>query len=176
MLIALLALLAGATASPSVLPTSVPEPSIVVWKAKRQLQLFSAGTLLKIYRIGLGLNPVPRKSRQGDHATPEGAFYVCVKNPQSRYLLSLGISYPGPEDAVVGLQSGAITRAEYQRILGAARRKARPPWDTALGGEVFIHGRGSSADWTWGCIALDDPDIRELYDVIPLGTPVTIKP
>ena len=43
-----------------------------------------------------------------------------------------------------------------------------------LGGEIFIHGRGSGSDWTWGCIALDDPEMKELFDAIPVGTPVVI--
>ncbi len=44
------------------------------------------------------------------------------------------------------------------------------------GGEIFIHGRGSAADWTLGCVALDDPDVEELYAAVEVGTPVTIKP
>lgn len=31
-------------------------------------------------------------------------------------------------------------------------------------------------DWTLGCIALTNPDIRELYRFVPDGTPVTIQP
>ena len=51
-----------------------------------------------------------------------------------------------------------------------------PPWDTPLGGEIFIHGGGSGSDWTWGCVALDDDDVRELYRAVRVGTPVTIEP
>ena len=53
---------------------------------------------------------------------------------------------------------------------------ATPPWDTKLGGEVFVHGRGAKSDWTLGCIALDDSDIEELYRLVPVGTPITIHP
>lgn len=31
-------------------------------------------------------------------------------------------------------------------------------------------------DWTWGCIALRDQDIRELYTLLPMGTRVKIEP
>jgi murein L,D-transpeptidase YafK len=31
-------------------------------------------------------------------------------------------------------------------------------------------------DWTQGCAALFNPDIRELYEFIPVGTPITIVP
>ncbi len=51
-----------------------------------------------------------------------------------------------------------------------------PPWNTRLGGEIFIHGRGSGSDWTLGCVALDDADMKELYDAVSLGTPVIIHP
>jgi L,D-peptidoglycan transpeptidase YkuD (ErfK/YbiS/YcfS/YnhG family) len=60
--------------------------------------------------------------------------------------------------------------------MNALEAKARPPWDTPLGGEVFIHGRGSESDWTFGCVALDDADMKELFATIPKGTPVIIEP
>ncbi|HUS93395.1 MAG TPA: L,D-transpeptidase [Phycisphaerae bacterium] len=40
----------------------------------------------------------------------------------------------------------------------------------------MIHGCRADRDWTLGCIALDDDDIREVYPALPLGTPVTILP
>jgi murein L,D-transpeptidase YafK len=171
----LLALLAIASPAPR-LPETVVTPRVVVHKARRQLELYSGTTLLKTYRVGLGSNPVPPKEREGDRATPEGTYRVCVRNEKSQFLLSLGLSYPGPEDARRGLRQGLVTRAQHDAILEAARRKRTPPWNTALGGEIFIHGNGSSTDWTWGCIALDDPDIRELFRVVPIGTEVEIRP
>ena len=50
-----------------------------------------------------------------------------------------------------------------------------PPQKTALGGEVYIHGNGSQSDWTWGCVALDDKDIRELFDAVTVNTKVMIE-
>ncbi|HYJ87966.1 MAG TPA: hypothetical protein VEW46_18010 [Pyrinomonadaceae bacterium] len=46
------------------------------------------GSVVRIYQIGLGLNPVPDKIRQGDRATPEGEFYVFTKNNKSAFYLS----------------------------------------------------------------------------------------
>jgi lipoprotein-anchoring transpeptidase ErfK/SrfK len=40
----------------------------------------------------------------------------------------------------------------------------------------MIHGHGSGRDWTAGCVALDDRDVEELYNALPLGTPVRIVP
>ena len=151
------------------------EPAIIVTKRKRVLELYSAGRLIKTYRVGLGLSPVEDKVRAGDRRTPEGDFYICLKNPRSQFYLSLKLSYPNARHAERGLRDGLISREKYHQTLSALNRKRVPPQNTRLGGELFIHGNGSQSDWTWGCIALDDADMRELYDAIPVGTPVTIK-
>jgi murein L,D-transpeptidase YafK len=151
-------------------------PRIVVFKGKRRLELYSNGALVRTYKVGLGLNPVPDKQRQGDRATPEGDFYVFTRNDKSAFYLSLGISYPNAEDAARGLRDGLISIAQHDAIVRAIKRKATPPQNTALGGDIYIHGNGASSDWTWGCVALENEDIRELFGVVGVGTPVTIRP
>ena len=150
-------------------------PSIVVTKSKRLLQLYSAGKIVKEYRVGLGLSPVEEKVKAGDRRTPEGEFYICQKNSHSKFYLSLELSYPNKRHAERGLHDGLITRAQYNQIIGALERKRVPLQNTRLGGELFIHGNGSRSDWTWGCVALDDKDVKELFDAGPVGTPVTIE-
>lgn len=152
------------------------DPRIEVFKARRELLLYDGKRLIKTYRVALGTNPVPAKEREGDRATPEGAYFICDKNPRSKYHLSLGISYPGPHDARRGLAAGLISRAEHQAILDAHAGRTRPPWNTRLGGEVFVHGSGARSDWTLGCVALENEDIEELYHLIPVRTPITIRP
>ena len=151
-------------------------PRIVVLKSKRRLELYSDGALVRTYKVGLGLNPVPDKVRQGDRATPEGEFYVFTKNDKSAFYLSLGISYPNIEDAQRGLRDGLISRAQHDAIVKAIKRKATPPQHTALGGDIYIHGNGAGSDWTWGCVALENDDVKELFAAVPVGTAVTIKP
>ncbi|HJR08678.1 MAG TPA: L,D-transpeptidase [Pyrinomonadaceae bacterium] len=163
------------SASQSPLKLPLVNPQIVVSKSKRQLWLHAGGEVVRTYKIALGTNPVDDKVRQGDRSTPEGDFYVCVKNSRSNFYLSLGLSYPNIEDAERGLRDKIITRAVRDRIVRAIQNKQRPPWDTALGGEIFIHGGGTDSDWTWGCIALANPDIKELFDAVPMGTPVRIE-
>jgi murein L,D-transpeptidase YafK len=138
--------------------------------------LFSGDKLVRTYRIGLGLSPLGDKVRQGDRRTPEGDFYVFTKNEKSAFYLSLGISYPNAGHAERGLRDGLITKAQYFAIMQALRAGTAPPQNTRLGGDIYIHGNGSASDWTWGCVALDDPDIGELFSAIPLGTPVRIQP
>ncbi len=152
------------------------DPRIVVYKRERRLELYSDSKLVRIYRVGLGFNPVADKKKEGDGATPEGEFYVFIKNPKSAYYLSLGISYPNIEDAERGLHDRLITRAQYNRIVRAIKQRAGPPQYTPLGGLIYIHGNGAQSDWTWGCVALENEHIKELYDSVAGGTPVTIKP
>jgi len=154
----------------------IKNPRIVVYKKDRKLELYSDKTLVRTYRVGLGFNPVADKQREGDGATPEGDFYVFVKNNKSAYYLSLGVSYPNVEDAERGLRAGMITRAQYDAIVDAQRRKVAPPQYTKLGGLIYIHGHGASSDWTLGCVALENEHMKELFDSVAVGTPVTIKP
>lgn len=152
------------------------DPRIVVYKHERRLELYSDGKAVRTFRIGLGSNPIADKEREGDRATPEGEFYIFVKNPKSNFYLSLGISYPNLEDAERGLRDGLITRAQYNRIANAIKRRVGPPQYTPLGGLIYIHGNGAKSDWTWGCVALEDEHMKELYDSVEVGTPITIKP
>ena len=109
--------------SPLVLP--VEKPRIVVYKKERKLEFYSDQTLLRTYRIGLGFSPVADKQREGDGATPEGDFYVFVKNNKSAYYLSLGVSYPNAEDAERGLRDGLITKRSTMRLLKRFGRRLR---------------------------------------------------
>lgn len=171
----LLAVAAGGAAFANAAP-SIADTRIEVFKAARELRVYSGGVLRTTYRIGLGGEPVAPKRRQGDLATPEGRYVISHKNPRSRFYLSLGINYPNTADARRGLRDGLITQAQHERIAAAIRAQRPPPADTALGGDIFVHGNGSASDWTWGCIALDDADMKSLYDSIDVGTPITIHP
>ncbi|HWP52576.1 MAG TPA: L,D-transpeptidase [Pyrinomonadaceae bacterium] len=151
-------------------------PRIVVKKGERKLFLYSDDKLVRTYRIGLGLSPVGDKIRQGDRRTPEGDFYIFTKNDKSAFYLSLGISYPNAAHAERGLREGLITKAQYDAIKSALQAKKTPPQNTRLGGDIYIHGNGAGSDWTWGCVALEDRDVRELFQAIPVGTPVRIEP
>ncbi|HMJ26982.1 MAG TPA: L,D-transpeptidase family protein [Pyrinomonadaceae bacterium] len=160
--------------SPLKLPLT--KPSILIRKAQRQLLLFSEGRLVRTYHIGLGLSPTGDKVRQGDRRTPEGEFYIFTRNDKSAFYLSLGISYPNIAHADRGLRDGLITRAQHEAILRALRTKKTPPQNTRLGGDIYIHGNGAQSDWTWGCAALENSDMLELFKAVTVGTPVTIEP
>ncbi|WP_333712211.1 L,D-transpeptidase family protein [Yoonia sp.] len=128
---------------------------IQVFKEARVMQVMHETTLLKQYRFDLGFNPVGHKTQEGDGRTPEGAYLIDRKNPNSRFHLSLGISYPNRND------------------IAQARARGVDP-----GGDIFIHGTPSrwigQPDWTWGCIAVTNEEMDELYPMIDKGTKIFI--
>lgn len=157
-------------------PWPLPAPELRVFKARHAVELWSGSRRIAVYRAGLGHRGLGDKRREGDHLTPEGRFYVCVRNRQSAFHRFLGISYPEAGAAARGLAEGLLNRSQADAIRRAQDRKACPPWNTRLGGTVGLHGGGASSDWTWGCIALEDPEIEELWLACPLGTPVLVAP
>ncbi len=171
-------------AAPPVLPRDV---RVVIWKSQYTLTLYDGERPLKTYRavFGRGFRDGD-KERAGDRRTPEGTFFICTMRPSERFYKFMGLSYPDPGHAELGLQNGLITQRQYQQIRKAHDERQQPPWDTRLGGAVGIHGRvlasavgaakGPAANWTDGCIALENADIDEIYRFVSLGTPVTILP
>lgn len=148
--------MAGCSSGPRFLSYSGPQvTSIVVFKGQRKMQLMNFNSVLKSYRFELGFSPTGHKNVEGDGRTPEGQYWIDRRNPNSRFHLSLGISYPNERDREV------------------ARSLGMPP-----GGDIFIHGtpdpfRGED-DWTWGCIAVSNKEIEVIYSMVSDGTPIFI--
>jgi len=151
-------------------------PRLVITKSKRTLTVFDGAKRVKSFKMVLGFDPKGDKETEGDGRTPEGDFYVFTKNPESRFHLSLGVSYPGREDAERGLKQNLISADEYDEILAAIAEQRMPLQKTKLGGEIYIHGGGTASDWTDGCVALDNEQMTELFNAIPVGAKVTILP
>ncbi len=136
---------------------------IVVEKSARTMTLMQGAKVLKTYKVALSRKPVGAKEREGDHKVPEGEYVVDSKNSHSRFHLALHISYPNAADR------------EKARKVGV-----RP------GGNIEIHGLDSKyawvgglqrqVDWTDGCIAVTNPEIEEIWPMVPVGTPVEIRP
>ena len=148
---------------------------IIVEKEKRCLSTYDAeGRLLLRCRIALGSAPVGHKLREGDGKTPEGAYFVCLKREKGKYGLSLGLSYPSLTDAKNAVSDGRLDASLLYLFEEAERETKRPPWGTALGGEIYIHAGGSDRDWTAGCIALDEGDMAQLFALVDHGDRVEI--
>ncbi len=160
---------------------------IVIEKSANTLTLYKENRPFKRYRAAFGRGYLDGdKRKKGDMRTPEGDFYICTMNTSKRFYKFLGLSYPDSKHAEYGLQSGIISLNEYALIKKAIEKRQSPPWNTQLGGAVGIHGRMlvesttdqplAGGNWTYGCIALNNSDIDELYRIVSLGTPVTILP
>ncbi|MDD9900993.1 MAG: L,D-transpeptidase family protein [Alphaproteobacteria bacterium] len=138
---------------------------ILLTKSDRTMYLFNEdGDVIKRYNVSLGKDPVGHKVREGDGRTPEGRYIIDARNENSKYHLSLRISYPAKPDKA------------------RARRKGVNP-----GGDIFIHGLpngkewmtwkyNKKKDWTDGCIAVSNNEIKELWSIVPDGTPILILP
>ncbi len=147
---------------------------IRIEKSKRRL-IYISGTERREMTCALGALPEEPKTREGDGRTPEGDYFICLKK-RGKYGYSLGISYPSSLDAAYGFLRGDIDISTYRAIVSFIRAGHRPPWGTALGGEIYIHGGGTETDWTKGCIALADSDAEWLFERAIEGERVTIIP
>lgn len=132
---------------------------IVVSKNARQMYLLHHDKVLKAFDVQLGFTAEGHKQFEGDGKTPEGDYVIDRRNPNSRFHLSLGISYPNAED------------------IAFAEAAGKSP-----GGDIFIHGRpngkvvGLGPDWTAGCISVRNRHIEQVYAMVRDGTPIRINP
>jgi len=145
--------------------SSSPEKadSILVLKKDHVIELFSAGKVIRTYKIALGRGGLAPKQREGDALTPEGHYVIDARNESSHYHKALHVSYPNAQDR--------------ER---AARLGVSP------GDAIMIHGLPNGLgwlgathrmyDWTLGCVAVTDAEIDEIWRLVPVGTPVEIRP
>jgi len=149
---------------------------VIIRKRERTLCLMKQAQIILRAAVGLGRSPVGPKRREGDGKTPEGIYALCLVKPCGKYGRSLGLSYPNLNDAKAALEDGRIAPAAFHAISDALAAHQRPPWGTALGGEIYIHEGGAHADWTQGCIALNAEDMDVLFAHHTQITRVEIHP
>ena len=145
-----------------------PITLIRVFKAKRALELLHDDQVIKTYSMRLGFDPIGHKVKEGDGKTPEGRYVIDWRNPQSAFYKSLHISYPNEEDKAKAAALGV-----------------------SAGGDIMIHGSATTSqvnklpalmdyfprhDWTWGCIAVRNTDMDEIWLLVKNGTPIEIFP
>jgi len=136
---------------------------ILVVKSAHTLTLLSHGKPIKTYKVAQGSGGSGPKDHEGDRKTPEGTSIIDAKNTRTLWHLTMHISYPNATDKA---------RAAAEHL---------PP-----GGDIMIHGiikqyeylgaLQANSDWTFGCIALSNPEIDEVSRLVPIGTPIEIKP
>jgi murein L,D-transpeptidase YafK len=142
---------------------SVGADRVVVYKSERKLVLLSQGKEIRSYKVALGSEPVGPKTRHGDHRTPEGIYTLDSRNPNSHFYKAFHISYPNSKDIATANRLGV-----------------------SAGGDIMLHGLPKEYawvgkahtlhDWTDGCIAVTNEEMDELWKLVPVGTPIEIKP
>ncbi|EJC85701.1 hypothetical protein Rleg4DRAFT_7590 [Rhizobium leguminosarum bv. trifolii WSM2297] len=139
------------------LPPDAPQEQqadlIRVYKSERRMVLLKGDVPISTYRISLGqAADAGPKHQEGDEKTPEGRYEIDWRNPKSMAHLSLHISYPNPDD----------------------RRNAQshgfPPGWGLFGNTHRLW------DWTDGCIAVTNAEMRDIWARVPDHTPIDIMP
>lgn len=144
-------------------PLKAAVDSIVVYKSQREMHVYGKGKKRKTYIISLGSQPSGKKRSEGDYKTPEGRYTINDRNPNSIYHKNLGISYPNNDDRKYARGHNLQTGGDV-KIHGLPNQPKYPP-------EAYLH-----SDWTWGCIAVSNAEIDELYRHVSVGTPIVIFP
>lgn len=144
-------------------PAARMADSVLILKKDHVMELLADGKVIRTYKVALGQGGLARKERQGDGRTPEGHYVIDSRNPASEYHLALHVSYPNAED-----------------------RKRSAKLGVAPGGDIMIHGLPNGKgwvgaghlmyDWTLGCVAVTNDEIEEVWKLVPVGTPVEIRP
>lgn len=80
------------------------------------------------------------KLKEGDRQVPEGIYQIQSLNPNSNFHLSMQLNYPNEFD----------------------RRNAKADGRQNIGGDIFIHGKSTSA----GCLAMGDKVAEQLFILI----------
>ncbi|MBS7326838.1 MAG: L,D-transpeptidase family protein [Thiopseudomonas sp.] len=135
---------------------------LLVVKSEQKLHLLSQGQVIKSYRVSLGKQK-GAKQYEGDQRTPEGTYWINWRQHSQKYNLAMHISYPNVHD------------------LKRAYALQRP-----AGGMIMLHGTPSNDEypewyfhtlnWTDGCIALTNDDMREVWDMVQDNTLIEIRP
>ena len=151
--------------APSSLPVRPGQniDKVLVIKSARKLELISNGKPVKTYRISLGKQPKGPKVREGDKRTPEGIYWVDWRKKSDKFNLAMHINYPNISDAATARREG-LNPGSMIMIHGTPDSEDNP--------EELFH----TLDWTDGCIAMKNYEMREVWSLVKDGTLVEIRP
>lgn len=143
-----------------------PITEVKVYKSDRIVKLMHHDQDIRTYPMRLGFDPIGHKVKEGDGKTPEGRYILDWRNPNSAFYKSLHVSYPNQQDKSKANQLGV-----------------------SPGGDIMIHGSATRSqveklpslmtylprnDWTWGCIAVRNIDMDEIWKLVDDGTVISI--
>jgi lipoprotein-anchoring transpeptidase ErfK/SrfK len=160
---------AGAYDNSAGLVTENPSDWVVdAYKSQHRLEVYFKSHLYRTYHAVFGRSlAAGAKLWSGDRRTPEGNYLIISKHRSARFGWFLHINYPNEQDHERFEQSRAA------HLIPASANE---------GGQIGIHGTDSpylniaDIDWTTGCISVDNADISELAQLLPVGALVIINP
>ena len=142
---------------------------IIVDKSDYELKVFDDEGWYATYPIVFGSRDLSDKMREGDKRTPTGNFKVVLKKIHPKWGPELLLDYPNDES--------------YRRF-NERKQKGIIPKAARIGDGIAIHATRPEEEWTvdnfynWtdGCVSVKYTEMKELFQYIPIGTPVTIMP
>lgn len=168
-----------------VIPCTIQANSdwVLVDTTASTLSVMRGETAVAVFEgIAVGQEGVSRRRLLGDQRTPLGAYRISEVRDSSRYYRFIALDYPNLNDAQEALSAGVIDAEDFDTIRHAHEQGRQPPSNTALGGEIGIHGVGKGDprihedyNWTDGCIALTDEQIDDLVPHLATGMTVVIR-
>lgn len=141
---------------------------VVIAKHAYELSVYNEEGWLATYPCVFGNNDLRDKMVSGDRKTPIGEYKIVSKNPNSKWSRFMLLDYPNAADRL---------KFEQRKSQGLI------PADAKIGNGIGIHGTWKNDDfavdsfqnWTDGCISLKNVHIEELFNMLPVGTPVIIQ-
>ena len=119
--------------------------SIVVDKSQNQLLLTSDNQFIKTYPVATGK----------DNSTPVGTFKVVNRIPNPVWYAEHAVVPPDSPENILGTRWLGIDKQGY-----------------GIHGSIDPNAIGHQV--TAGCVRMTNKDVEELFDIIPVGTEVTI--
>jgi hypothetical protein len=170
----------------------VEDYRIVITKSERRLAVYRHGEHVAEYPIAVSRRGLAPRKVWEDSLTPEGEFLIASMQYKSIF---------GPRQML--LDTTAQSLHDYVIQYGEEGAARLADWETAHGKldtiwevydfneanaehriwyDILIHGGGATPDWSLGCIALENEDVVELFDILlqsekrGLGVVVEILP
>jgi hypothetical protein len=158
----------------------VTDIRILVSKSERRLTVLREGEVVKTFPIAISKHGTDPRRVWADELTPEGSYLIASMQYQSRF---------GPRQMLLDTTKQSLD--DYYVQYGEAGRQRVAAWESRHGpldtiwevydfnaanpafpiwNDILIHGGGTTSDWTWGCIALDDQDVIELFEILKGST------
>ena len=142
---------------------------IIVDKSDYELKVYDDEGWYATYPIVFGSKDLGDKMREGDKRTPTGSFKIVLKKLHPKWGPELLLDYPTPE---------SYRRFNERKLQGIIPKNAR------IGDGIAIHATRPEEEWTvdnfynWtdGCVSVKYSEMKDLFEYIPAGTPVTIQP